>query len=104
MWKTRLQTDGIKWHDHTENHPIIQLGYPLYSKANQLQTFLDQLENKILRHMNILKGRYLSIQGASAVTNSLLLSKLWHVLRVVPAPTTWLDKMKQYVRSFLLNL
>ena len=76
VWKTRLQTDGIKWHDHTENHPIVQLGYPLYSTTNQLQTFLDQLENKILRHMNILKGRYLSIRGASMVTNSPLLSKL----------------------------
>lgn len=91
-WTEILQRESIKWHDKTDQHPIVQLGYPFYSSPQQLQSFLDQLEIKMVRHNNILKGRNLSIRGSSTVTNALLMSKLRHVMRVIPVPATWIKK------------
>ncbi|CDS10936.1 hypothetical protein LRAMOSA11422 [Lichtheimia ramosa] len=64
--------------------------------------FLDDIKNKIARHANILKARHLSIRGSGLVANSLLLSRLWHVLRVNPAPEPWLQEVKSIVRKYVL--
>ncbi|KAJ8656561.1 hypothetical protein O0I10_007638 [Lichtheimia ornata] len=65
-------------------------------------SFLDKIKAKIIRHANMLKSRGLSIRGASIVANSLLLSRLWHILRVVPVPSEWIREIKKEIRSFLL--
>lgn len=87
-WKTLLQPLEIKWHDDKEKKAIVQLGYLMYSSQVQLQDFLDGLEMRIKRHIDMLKGRHLSIRGAGILANSTILSKLWHVLRVIVVPPT----------------
>ncbi|PHZ11430.1 uncharacterized protein RHIMIDRAFT_238868 [Rhizopus microsporus ATCC 52813] len=52
----------------------------------------------------LLKARGLSTRGTSIVANSLLLSKLWHVLIVVPAPKQWLQEICTIVRIFVVPL
>ncbi|KAI7847506.1 hypothetical protein BDC45DRAFT_451753, partial [Circinella umbellata] len=42
----------------------------------------------IEHHCNIHLTRQLSIRGTSTVLNTLILSKLWHVLRVIGASVT----------------
>ncbi|KAJ8654752.1 hypothetical protein O0I10_009643 [Lichtheimia ornata] len=100
-WQPIAQTYGAQWHDATSTDAVRYLGYPLYHTANQLASFLDSLKLKLLRHANILKERRLSLRGASTVANSLLLSRLWHVLRVTPMPHEWLLDMKSIVLSFI---
>ncbi|CDH61168.1 hypothetical protein RO3G_01611 [Lichtheimia corymbifera JMRC:FSU:9682] len=93
---------GSQWHDSTHPTALRYLGYPLWHNNTQLQHYLTEVKGKVARHASILKARNLSLRGAGMVANSLLLSKLWHVLRVVPVPTGWLDEVKQIIRSFLL--
>ncbi|ORE06017.1 hypothetical protein BCV72DRAFT_179442, partial [Rhizopus microsporus var. microsporus] len=76
-------------------------GYPLHSVNHQLQAFLQELKIKVQRHSFLLKARGLSTRGTSIVANSLLLSKLWHVLIVVPAPKQWLQEICTIVRIFV---
>lgn len=85
-WIHIAQEYGAEWHDNTSSAAVRYLGYPLYHNQHQLLQYLDEIKFKISRHPTILKGRNLSIKGAGMVANSLLLSRLWHVLRVIPAP------------------
>ncbi|CDS11845.1 hypothetical protein LRAMOSA11489 [Lichtheimia ramosa] len=101
-WISIAQDYGAEWHDTTSPLAVRYLGYPLYHNQHQLLSYLNEIKLKITRHAHLLKGRNLSVRGASMVANSLLLSRLWHVLRVVPAPLTWLKEIKTIVRNFVL--
>lgn len=102
-WIQLINDQKMKWHDKRDQQPVIQLGYPMYSNPKQLDLFFDQLLTKIMKHIIILKGRHLSIRGKSLITNALLTSKLWHVLRVVPASSEWMKKVKQCVITYTMS-
>jgi hypothetical protein len=53
------------------------------------------------RHTQTLMGRNLSIQGRSHVVNWLILSRIWHMLRVVDPPAAWLKQCERTVRNFV---
>jgi hypothetical protein len=46
-------------------------------------------------------SRSLSILGRSHIANSLLLSKLWHILRVIDPPTRWLKQCERATRNYV---
>ncbi|KAI7876050.1 hypothetical protein K492DRAFT_135777, partial [Lichtheimia hyalospora FSU 10163] len=100
-WTSLATSFGSQWHDTTSNSALRYLGYPLFHNQSQLQDYLSDVKGKIARHANILKGRTLSPRGTGMVTSSLLLSKLWHILRVIPAPSDWLQEINAIVRSFM---
>ncbi|CDS10942.1 hypothetical protein LRAMOSA11428 [Lichtheimia ramosa] len=101
-WMNIAQEYGAEWHDNTSPTAVRYLGYPLHHNQHQLLQYLDEIKLKISRHATLLKGRNLSVQGTGMVANSLLLSRLWHVLRVIPAPVKWLHEIKAIVRNFVL--
>jgi hypothetical protein len=101
-WVDIARSEGVEWHDSTSSGSVRYLGYPLYHNDNQLLVFLDAIKVKIFRHSNILRQRHLSIRGSGLVANSLLLSRVWHLLRVVPAPVKWLNEIKSLVCNFML--
>jgi hypothetical protein len=39
--------------------------------------------------------------GRALITNSLVLSKLWHLLRVVSMPKQWMKKIRSMIRKFV---
>ena len=100
-WISITSSLGVNWHDSGSTSSVRYLGYPLYSSSSQLDDFLSGIRLKISRHANMLSSRGLSVRGASLVANSLLLSKLWHLLRVVPVPKKWLAEVKTLVRKFV---
>jgi hypothetical protein len=101
-WAAIASSAGIEWHDSRSVGSVRYLGYPLYHTDAQLAHYLDDILLKLQRHANLLKERHLSIRGAGLVANSLLLSKVYHVLRVVPAPSSWLQAVKKVVREYLV--
>jgi hypothetical protein len=101
-WVNIATSEGVEWHDSISTGSVRCLGYPLYHNQDQLLVFLDEIKVKILRHSNFLRQRHLSIRGSGLVANSLLLSRVWHLLRVVPAPVKWLNEVKSLVCNFLL--
>jgi endonuclease/exonuclease/phosphatase family metal-dependent hydrolase len=101
-WVSLADSSGIEWHDASSSGAVRYLGYPLYSTQAQLLDYLDAILVKVTRHSNLLKERQLSIRGKSLVANSLLLSKVYHILRVIPAPTSWLDQLKRVIREFMV--
>lgn len=102
-WIQMINDSNMKWHDKRDEQPVTQLDYPMYSNAKHLNLFFEQLHTKILKHANILKGRHLSVRGKSLIANALLTSKLWHVLRVVPAPATWITRFKKCIVDYTMS-
>lgn len=100
-WESIASSTGVTCHDKFSESSVRYLGYPLYSTNKQLLAYLDNIKLKISRHANILSSRGLSVRGASLVANSLLMSKLWHILRVVPVPESWLTEIRAIVLKFV---
>ncbi|KAG0975420.1 hypothetical protein G6F29_011546 [Rhizopus arrhizus] len=101
-WRQTLIANGItQWHDKRASSATIYLGYPLTSSAQQLSSYLDSLIVKIEKHATILSQRRLSILGRSMIANSLLLSRVWHSIRVLSPPQKNFQRIRTVIISFL---
>ncbi|EIE84517.1 hypothetical protein RO3G_09227 [Rhizopus delemar RA 99-880] len=97
-----LSANGItQWHDKRASSATIYLGYPLTSSAQQMSSYLDSLIVKLEKHATILSQRRLSILGRSMVANSLLLSRVWHNIRVLSPPQSFFQRLRTVIISFL---
>ncbi|KAG0783693.1 hypothetical protein G6F21_010383 [Rhizopus arrhizus] len=106
LWRTYLQQLSppiTSWHDKSALSPLIYLGYPVYSSVTQRNQFVDQLLTKVKLSCQIHSQRSLSIRGRMTVLNTLIYSKLWHVLGVVPLTTTQLASFRSLGSAFLNN-
>ncbi|KAG0933735.1 hypothetical protein G6F32_010970 [Rhizopus arrhizus] len=101
-WISIARSSDLTWHDASVKTAVRYLGYPLYHTRHQLLSYLNELKLKIIRQCHFLKERHLSIKGSGLVANSLILSTLWHILRVTPVPNTWLSEVRSIIRKFLL--
>ncbi|KAG1464209.1 hypothetical protein G6F56_005130 [Rhizopus delemar] len=89
------------WHDRSSPSALIYLGYPVYSSVVQRNQFIDQLLLKVKTACDIHSSRSLSIRGRVAVLNTLIFSRLWHVLCVVPLTSTQIQKSQGIGGAFL---
>ncbi|KAG1277445.1 hypothetical protein G6F66_012295 [Rhizopus arrhizus] len=68
---------------------------------HQLSSFLDNLLLKLQQRAQMLAQRNLSILGRSLVTNTLLLGPLWHAIRILAVPQSYLGKIRSTIIQFL---
>ncbi|KAG1536548.1 hypothetical protein G6F46_013754 [Rhizopus delemar] len=102
-WLPALQEHGItKWHVRNDSEPLIYLGYPLATSSSQKKVFQDRLITKIKHACDIHKQRLLSVRGRATVLNVLILSTLWHILRVSWFPQRLLGTIGSIYREFLM--
>ncbi|EIE75871.1 hypothetical protein RO3G_00575 [Rhizopus delemar RA 99-880] len=101
-WRTMLNANRIlQWHDNKDPTAAIYLGYPLTSSTQQMPNYLDSIITKVKRHADILAQRGLSIQGRSVVANSLLLSRIWHSIRILCPPQSFFQRIRSIIIKFL---
>ncbi|KAG2193455.1 hypothetical protein INT47_004677 [Mucor saturninus] len=103
-WTTYLssrETPITSWHDRHSPTALIYLGYPLYFNASQKNLAIDLLIQKIQHGCDIHSERKLFIKGRTVVLNTLLLSKLWHVLRIIPLTKGQIDRLRGICSTFL---
>ena len=97
-WRQTLCANGItQWHDKRASSATTYLGYPLTGSAQQLTSYLDSLIVKIEKHATILSQRRLSILGRSMIANSLLLSRVWHSIRVLSPPQNFFQRIRTVI-------
>lgn len=101
-WISIAREQGFQWHDHSSPEAVTYLGYPLYTGSHQVAQRLDDIRGKIIRHIQILQSRNLSVLGRALTANSLILSRLWHVLRVTIVKDSWLQQIRRLVREYVL--
>lgn len=103
-WIHVLQNEGISsWLDWTSSIGTTYLGYPLSSSKAQLQALLDKLLQEIRAHAQFLTQRSLSKMGRALVANSLLLARVWHCIRILPVPLSFLASLRSTISAFLTH-
>lgn len=95
-----LQQDHVVIHSDRAEEALTYLGYPLALSSAQRDSFFNNIHTKIKHHINLHHGRQLSILGRSTIANSLLLSRLWHVIAVHPPTRQWIKKVQGSIRKF----
>ncbi|KAG0735766.1 hypothetical protein G6F33_012486 [Rhizopus arrhizus] len=104
IWHGPLLSHRIsRWHDCHSANPVIYLGYPLYTSTAQRDSYLAALLRKINTACVLHSHRSLSVRGRATIINSLILSKLWHVLRVTSVPRAFLEKVKSVSGHFVFT-
>ncbi|CEP09576.1 hypothetical protein [Parasitella parasitica] len=81
--------------------PILYLGFPLHTSLAQQDSCLAQPLEKVQQGCLIHQQRGLSARGMATVLNSLILSKLWHVLRVHSVPVSFLRSIQSVISEFI---
>ncbi|ORE02871.1 hypothetical protein BCV72DRAFT_214371, partial [Rhizopus microsporus var. microsporus] len=77
-------------HNWTSPQSLVYLGYPVYTNVAQRNSLVDQLLLKVQAACTLHSQRSLSIRSRVTALNTLLFSKLWHVLHVLPLPSAQL--------------
>ncbi|KAG0745559.1 hypothetical protein G6F16_011470 [Rhizopus arrhizus] len=102
-WLPALATYGItKWHDRCSDESPTYLWYPLMHFTTHRRLFQGRLIAKITRACDIYKQRNLSIRGRATALNTMILSTLWHVLRISWISLQNLQAIHRTCREFLL--
>jgi hypothetical protein len=102
-WQDHLSTQGItQWHDRSSPTPLIYLGYPICSSITQRNMAYSKLYDDIKACCHIHSQRSLSIRGRATVLNSLIYSKLWHVLRLTIFTQSQLNSFRS-IGSLFIN-
>lgn len=103
-WQQFLNTEAISsWHDKTATDPLIYLGYPILSSKLQQTNYASSLIAKIKQYCLLHSHRNLSLRGRATILNSLLYSKLWHIMRIFTLTKTQLKTIQQIGASFINN-
>lgn len=92
-----------KWYDRSSSIPLRYLGFPMCFSTNQRNTFFTNLLDKIKSACLIHAERNLSIRGRVTVLNSLILSRLWHALRIFHLNKSQLNKLCSTASRFINN-
>lgn len=101
-WRTPLIQSNIHaWHDCNPPEPILYLGYPIFHNSRQRNVFQDLLLKKIENACNIHNHHSLSFRGCVIIVNSLVLSKLWYVQRVVSVAKQFLSSIVSIIDKFI---
>ncbi|KAK4510448.1 uncharacterized protein ATC70_011427 [Mucor velutinosus] len=103
---TRLKTytqQRMKWFDYSSPEYIKYLGYPIYYTIQQRDCFIADLTAKIKAQVEFLKPRKISMYGKANVANTIILSKLWHVLRLTPLPKATINKLNSIIYQYIVD-
>lgn len=103
-WQRFLNEEGIdSWHDNTATDPFIYLGYPISSNKLQQTNFANSFITEIKQYCLIHIHRNLTLRGRATILNSLLYSKLWHIMRIFTFTKAQLKTIQQIGASFINN-
>ncbi|KAI7848559.1 hypothetical protein BDC45DRAFT_450082, partial [Circinella umbellata] len=90
-------------HNRTHSDALVYIGYPLYSTSRQLDRFMTSLLTFIQQNCPLHERRGLSIRGRATILNVLILSRLWHILRVTGASIrNFHTQLRSIISKFLL--
>ncbi|KAK4519049.1 ELL domain-containing protein [Mucor velutinosus] len=88
-------------HSVEDDKPLTYLGFPLVQSHIQRIHFMGTLVTKIKTAIQIHSGRTLSVVGKTTVLNTLLLSKLWYILRMTSLTQTDFKQLSSLAFQFL---
>jgi hypothetical protein len=101
-WQELLIRNDIRqWLDRTSPQSLRYLGYPVISSITQRRYVEAQLIMKIQQQCGLYAQRHLSLRGKVTVANTLILSQLWYILRLVSFPKAFFSKIRSLIYQFV---
>ncbi|KAG0864261.1 hypothetical protein G6F16_011161 [Rhizopus arrhizus] len=101
--KELIGYNGHRWFDSQSLGYIKYLGYPIWFTNDQRTIFYKETISKLERSVNIHSQRQLSVYGRAHLANTLILSKLWHFLRITSLPKSFYNKVSSIVYQFVTH-
>jgi exonuclease III len=101
-WSRSLADMNIH-HLHTASdpNPLIYLGFPLIQSTLQRSNFTAALIQKLKKTLQPHSCRSVSVLGKATIVNTLLLSKCWYILRVIPFTQKDIQQITSVAIQFL---
>jgi hypothetical protein len=93
----------MKWYDYNSPDYIKYLGYPIYVSVQQRDSFISDLTAKIKAQVDFFMTRKISMYGRAKVANTMILSKLWHILRLTPIPKAAINKINSIIYQYIVD-
>lgn len=101
-WQPFLSARNIlHLHSEIDVSPLVYLGYPLIQSIQQRHDFMTHFLTKIQTACTLHSRRSLSVLGKATVLNTLILSKCWYILRVLPLPKSDVSRITSIAQQFL---
>ncbi|KAI8332355.1 hypothetical protein BC941DRAFT_335652, partial [Chlamydoabsidia padenii] len=90
-----------QWFDKFSPSYLTYLGYPLLITPQHAKQAAASLLPKLRQMHGFLSLRHLTDRGKVTALNSLFFSRLWHVLRMVPLPSSFFKDARLALSSFI---
>ncbi|KAG1577598.1 hypothetical protein G6F48_012568 [Rhizopus delemar] len=95
--------NGLRWFDSQSLGYIKYFGYPIWFTNDQRTIFYKETIRKLENSVNIHSQRQLSVYGRAHIANTLILSKLWHFLRITSLPKSFYNKVSSIAYQFVAH-
>lgn len=103
-WKEFLEADHVRvYYSYKSIGAFRYLGYEMIYTAQQRAYVQQQLLSKIKTSINIYSQRQLFLKGRATVMNTLILSKLWYVLRVFYPTRCFFKQLQKMMFQYVWN-
>jgi hypothetical protein len=103
-WQAFLQQQGIQhWHDKNSPEPLIYLGYAICSSPNQRAAHAQKIIANMKLQCFLFASRSSNYRGKVTIMNSLIYSKLWHMIRLFSFSKSEMKQLQQIAASFINN-
>ena len=101
-WQLTLSSVGItQWHDRSSNNAAIYLGFLLTDAKHQLTAFLSDTLSKLQNSTQQPTQCSHCILGRSLVANSLIMSPIWHSIRILTLLQSFLAQVRSSILKFI---
>ncbi|KAI8098005.1 uncharacterized protein B0P05DRAFT_582982 [Gilbertella persicaria] len=93
----RVRQLQLQWFNASSPSYLRYLGYPLWFNAIQRDTFYNEAIQKLQYTTDRNKFRQISVYGRARLSNSVLLSRFWHVIRFITLPAYFFTKVSSII-------
>ncbi|KAK4512322.1 uncharacterized protein ATC70_003020 [Mucor velutinosus] len=94
---------NIKWYDSTSTGFIKYLGYPIWFCSQERDVYIAKLLGNITTAIERFAARQVSLYSRENIANTMILSKLWHAIRIVPLPKDVVKKITSVIYQYVIS-
>ncbi|CAO0793218.1 unnamed protein product [Mucor circinelloides] len=94
----------MKWYDCNSPYYIKYLGYPIYVTVQERDSFIADLTTKIKAQVDFFMIRRITMFGQAKTANTMILSNLWHILRLTPIPKAAINKLNAIIYQYIVDV
>jgi hypothetical protein len=101
-WVALFTRHRIPTYHHRHSHTAFRyLGFSMSYTQAQRKQVCDRLLDTVSHQVKMYSQRQLSIKGRVTIMNSLILAKVWYLLRILVVPQAFFQKLRRLICDFV---